>query len=246
MNDELNAACVQFIVHRSSFHLAGVKLSAMQPKRLDDALLARGVRALAKVDEDLARIVRAHGTPPMWEREPGFAALVLTILEQKISLDSARAVFDRLLALAPSLTPGLLLALDDSALRLAGFSRQKALYCKLAARSIVEGHLDLAALESLDDDAARASLVALKGVGPWTAEVYLLRCLRRPDAWPSGDLALQLAAREVKRLAARPTPSELDALAEHWRPWRSVAARILWSHYLNRARRAALDASAEL
>jgi DNA-3-methyladenine glycosylase II len=211
----------------------------MPPKRLDEASLARGVRALSKVDEDLARVVRAHGAPPMWEREPGFPALVLTILEQKISLDSARAVFKRLLALAPSLTPRALLALDDAALRLAGFSRQKALYCKLAARSIVEGRLDLDALESLDDDAARAALVSLKGVGPWTAEVYLLRCLNRPDAWPSGDLALQIAAQEVKRLATRPISSELEALAEAWRPLRAVAARVLWSHYLNRAGRTA-------
>ena len=209
----------------------------MPPKRLDGALLARGVRALAKADEDLARVVRAYGTPPTWEREPGFASLVLTILEQQVSLASARAAFDRLLALAPRLTPESLLALDDATLRAVGFSRQKTLYCKLAARSVVEGHLDLDALESFDDDAARASLVALKGVGPWTAEIYLLRCLARPDAWPSGDLALQIAAREVKRLDARPTHAELDALAEAWRPWRSVAARILWSHYLNRGGR---------
>jgi DNA-3-methyladenine glycosylase II len=211
----------------------------MPPKRLDYAMLARGVRALSKIDEDLARVVRAHGAPPMWEREPGFPALVLTILEQKISLDSARAVFGRLLAVAPRLTPRALLALGDESLRLAGFSRQKALYCKLAARSIVEGHLDLDALESLDDDAARAALVSLKGVGPWTAEVYLLRCLNRPDAWPSGDLALQIAAQEVKSLKTRPTSVELDALAETWRPLRAVAARILWSHYLNRAGRTA-------
>ena len=201
--------------------------------------MARGVGALAKVDEDLARVVRECGTPLMWEREPGFPALVLTILEQQVSLASARAAFDRLLALAPRLTPRAFLALDDAALRGAGFSRQKALYCKLAARSIDEGHLDLDALEGLDDDAARASLVALKGVGPWTAEIYLLRCLLRPDAWPSGDLALQLAAREVKHLDARPTPAELDALAEPWRPLRAVAARILWNHYLRRAGRVA-------
>jgi DNA-3-methyladenine glycosylase II len=211
----------------------------MPPNRLDGAALARGVRALSKVDEDLSRVVSAHGTPPMWGREPGFPALVLTILEQKISLDSARAVFDRLLALAPRLTPESVLALDDSALRLAGFSRQKLLYCKLAARSIVEGHLDLDALERAEDDAARAALVSLKGVGPWTAEVYLLRCLGRPDAWPSGDLALQIAAQQVKRLGSRPTPPQLDALAESWRPWRAVAARILWSHYLNRSGRTA-------
>lgn len=209
----------------------------MPPKRLDGASLARGARALAKSDEDLARVVRECGTPLMWEREPGFPALVLTILEQQVSLASARVAFERLLALAPALTPRAFLALDDASLRAAGFSRQKALYCRLAARSIDEGHLDLDALESLEDDAARAALVALKGVGPWTAEVYLLRCLQRPDAWPSGDLALQIAAREVKRLEARPTPAELDTLAEKWRPLRAVAARILWSHYLNRAGR---------
>ena len=128
----------------------------MPPKRLDGALFARGVRALSKVDEDLARVVRAYGTPPMWEREPGFPALVLTILEQQVSLASARAAFDRLLALAPRLAPRDLLALDDATLRRVGFSRQKTLYCKLAARSIIEGHLNLDALERLDDDAARA------------------------------------------------------------------------------------------
>src|SRR5215212_7134678 len=121
----------------------------MPPKRLDGASLARGVRALAKVDRDLARVVRVCGAPPMWEREPGFPALVLTILEQKISLDSARAVFERLLALV--------LALDDTALTGVGFSRRKALYCELAARAIVEGHLNLDALELLDDDGVRSA-----------------------------------------------------------------------------------------
>lgn len=209
----------------------------MPPKSLDEASLARGARALARVDEDLARVVRVSGMPLMWEREPGFPALVLTILEQQVSLASARVAFERLLALVRGLTPRAFLALDDASLRAAGFSRQKALYCRLAAQSIIEGHLDLDALESLEDDEARAALVALKGVGPWTAEIYLLRCLGRPDAWPSGDLALQIAARQVKHLDARPTPAELDALAEPWRPWRAVAARILWSHYLDRAGR---------
>lgn len=209
----------------------------MPPKRLSEASLARGARALAKSDEDLARVVRECGMPLMWEREPGFPALVLTILEQQVSLASARVAFERLLARAPALTPSAFLALDDATLRAAGFSRQKALYCKLAARSIDEGRLDLDALEGLDDNSARAALVALKGVGPWTAEIYLLRCLLRPDAWPSGDLALQIAAHEVKRLDARPTPAELDAVAEPWRPRRAVAARILWSHYLKRTGR---------
>lgn len=162
---------------------------------------------------------------------------MLTILEQQVSLASALAAFERLRAAAAPLTPESFLALDEAALRAFGFSRQKALYCRLAARAAVEGELDFAALASMDDDAARAALVRLKGVGPWTAEIYLLRALLRPDAWPAGDLALQIAAHEVKRLGARPNAAGLDELAEAWRPWRAVAARLLWLHYLKRRER---------
>jgi DNA-3-methyladenine glycosylase II len=175
----------------------------------------------------------------MWERDEGFATLVITILEQQVSLASAAAAFARLLAAASSpLTPERFLTFDDAELRAFGFSRQKTLYCRLLARAVIEGELDFDALATLDDDAARAALMKLKGVGHWTAEIYLLRALGRPDAWPSGDLALQLAAQEVKRLPARPTPAELDAIAERWRPLRAVAARMLWQHYLERPRSA--------
>jgi DNA-3-methyladenine glycosylase II len=194
--------------------------------------LAQGVRALSKTDADLARVARSYGLPPLWEREEGFATLVLTILEQQVSLASALAAFERLRAAAPQVTPENFLLFDDAQLRAFGFSRQKVLYCRLLARAIVDGELDLAALSSLGDDEARAGLLKLKGVGAWTAEVYLLRALLRPDAWPAGDLALQLAAQQVKRLPARPTAAELDALAKRWRPWRAVAARLLWLHYL--------------
>lgn len=202
------------------------------PKRLTRASLARGSAALAEVDADLAHVARTYGTPPMWEREEGFATLVLIILEQQVSLASALAAFERLRTAASPVTPETFLGFDDAQLRAFGFSRQKALYCRLLARAVVEGELDLTKLASLDDDAVRAELTKLKGVGPWTAEVYLLRALLRPDAWPAGDLALQLAVRELKRLPARPTSIELDALAEAWRPWRAVAARLLWLHYL--------------
>lgn len=211
------------------------------PERLTGESLPGCVAALSKVDPDLARITREYGMPQMWEREEGFATLVITILEQQVSLASAAAAFARLLAAASPLTPESFLALDDARLRGFGFSRQKALYCRLAARAVVEGGLDFAALAASDDDTARAALVKLKGVGPWTAEIYLLRALGRPDAWPSGDLALQLAAREVKRLPARPTPAELDALAEAWRPLRAVAARMLWQHYLGTRRAAVIS-----
>lgn len=190
------------------------------------------MRAVSEVDPDLAGVARAYGVPPLWEREEGFATLVLTILEQQVSLASALAAFERLRAAASPVTPENFLRFDDARLRAFGFSRQKALYCRLLARAIIDGELDLRNLASVGDEEARAELMRLKGVGAWTAEVYLLRALLRPDAWPAGDLALQLAARQVKRLPARPTPAELDALAERWRPWRAVAARLLWLHYL--------------
>jgi len=209
------------------------------PKRLTAAALARAVRALSETDADLARVAGAYGTPPLWEREEGFATLVLTILEQQVSLASALAAFERLRASAGQVTPETFLSFDDARLRAFGFSRQKALYCRLLARAIIDGELDLQNLASLSDDEARAELVKLKGVGAWTTEIYLLRALLRPDAWPAGDLALQLAAQQVKRLPARPTAAELDLLAEPWRPLRAVAARLLWLHYLE-GRRAAV------
>jgi DNA-3-methyladenine glycosylase II len=190
------------------------------------------VRALAERDADLARIAGAYGLPPLWEREEGFPTLVLTILEQQVSLASALAAFERLRAAASIVTPENFLKFDDAQLRAFGFSRQKALYCRLLARAVLDGELDLSPLSSFSDTEARAELVRLKGVGAWTAEVYLLRALLRPDAWPAGDLALQLAAQQVKRLPARPTAAELDALAEPWRPLRAVAARLLWLQYL--------------
>jgi DNA-3-methyladenine glycosylase II len=209
---------------------------ARVPEKLTEDSLARGVSALSKIDPDLARVARERGMPQMWEREPGFATLVLIILEQQVSLASARAAFERLTAAASPLTPESFLALDDAALRSFGFSRQKASYSQLVARAVASGELDFDALALTDDDAARATLKRLKGVGSWTAEIYLLRALGRPDAWPAGDLALQIAAHEVKRLPARPTPAELEELAELWRPWRAVAARMLWQQYLNRPR----------
>jgi DNA-3-methyladenine glycosylase II len=169
----------------------------------------------------------------MWERTPGFPTLVHIILEQQVSLASARAAFDRLLAAASPLTPERFLEFDDATLKTIGFSRQKTAYVRELAHSIAEGYLDLEALGSLDNAAVRSGLTAIKGIGAWTAEIYLLMALLRPDAWPLGDLALAVAAQRVKRLSARPTPEELDALGETWRPWRAVAARVLWHHYLS-------------
>ena len=204
------------------------------PATLTEESLTKGLRYLARRDQDLAQIYERWGVPPMWPRAEGFASLVHTILEQQVSLASALAAFERLTAAAAPLSPERFLEFDDDALRKIGFSRQKAGYVRQLAREIIGGRLDLVALGRMDDERARAELMRLKGIGAWTADIYLLRALMRADVWPAGDLALAVALREVKGLAARPTPLELEAAAEGWRPWRAVAARLLWSHYLNR------------
>jgi DNA-3-methyladenine glycosylase II len=170
----------------------------------------------------------------MWSREPGFPTLIHIILEQQVSLASAKAAFDRLIALASPLTPECFLDLDDVTLRSIGFSRQKAKYSRSLAQALVDGQLDLEALDGMEDADVKSELIRIKGIGPWTADIYLLMALRRPDIWPSHDLALAAAMQEVKGLTSRPNPEELDALAVPWRPWRAVAARVLWHWYLSK------------
>jgi DNA-3-methyladenine glycosylase II len=166
--------------------------------------------------------------------EPGFPTLIHLILQQQVSLASARAAFDRLLAEVSPLTPERFLELKDGQIKSIGFSRQKTEYGRILARALVEGQLDLLTLETMEDGAVRAALVQLKGIGPWTADIYLLMALRRPDIWPNGDLALAIAVQRLKGLATRPTPEELEAIGEEWRPWRAVAARMLWHFYLSK------------
>ena len=208
--------------------------TAQQMALLSEANLPGAVDALAAQDADLARLVSVVGYPPLWAREPGFATLVLMILEQQVSLASARATFVRLETVAGGITPAALLALDDPQLRAAGLSRQKSGYVRGLAAAVEQGDCDLELLTVLDDQSVRARLTALKGIGEWTAELYLLMALRRPDAWPAGDLALARALQQVKRLEQRPTAADQIALAEAWRPWRAVAARLLWQFYLAR------------
>ncbi len=199
---------------------------------LDRRTLSRGVAVLSGIDPDLAAIAARWGPPPLWVREPGFATLVTIILGQQVSLAAARAILGRLQAVS-ALTPRALVDLGEDALRAFGFSRRKAVYCLGLAQRILGGELDLDSLGRLENADVRERLMAVKGVGPWTAEIYLLSALRRPDAWPSGDLALATAVQEVKRLRQRPTIEALDRMALPWRPWRAIAARMLWHHYLS-------------
>jgi DNA-3-methyladenine glycosylase II len=192
------------------------------------------VADLVARDVDLAGIVARHGLPPLWDRPPGFATLLHIVLEQQVSLASAQAAFDRLRAAADPLTPSRFLELTDAQLLAIGFSRQKARYGRALAAAIESGALDLAALETLDDEAVHVVLQSLPGIGPWTSTVYLLMVLLRPDGWPVGDIALAESVGEVKGLGRRPDPAEMAELGEAWRPWRSVAARLFWHDYLAR------------
>jgi DNA-3-methyladenine glycosylase II len=211
---------------------------------LTEATLAAAVEHLASRDAVLASSVRLHGTPPLWAREPGFPTLVHIVLEQQVSLASARAAFDRLRLARDPLTPAGFLELDDRELFEIGFSRQKTRYGRELARTILDGRLDLDALPTLDDDAVDAQLTQVPGIGPWTATIYRLMVLGRPDAWPIHDIALAQAVADLRGLARRPDAAEMATLADGWRPWRAVAARILWHHYLSEraARRAARGA----
>ncbi len=182
----------------------------------------------------MAGIVARHGPPPLWDRTPGFGTLLHVVLEQQVSLASARAAFDRLMAAADPLTPARFLHFGDAELLAIGFSRQKARYGRALAEALEAGVLDLDGLVALDDAAVAQRLEAIPGIGPWTSTIYLLMVLGRPDVWPVGDIALATAVAEVKGLERRPGPAEMAVVGEAWRPWRSVAARLLWHDYLAR------------
>lgn len=201
------------------------------PRSLTERSLRQAVRTLATNDPALAASVERFGPPPLWAREPSFATLVHLILEQQVSLASALAAFDRLRIATGEVTPAAFLRLDDRTLREIGFSRQKTGYARDLAIALTDG-FDLAALDRMTDDDVLRSLIGLRGIGRWTADVYLTMCLLRPDVWPHGDQALATGAVELLGLSERPTFDELEALAERWHPYRAVAARIIWHHYL--------------
>jgi DNA-3-methyladenine glycosylase II len=196
--------------------------------------LRRAARTLGEIDPRLGASVERHGPPPLWSREPSYATLVHLILEQQVSLASAQAAFDRLrTALGGTVEPAPLLRLTDEELRTVGFSRQKAGYARTLASAMLDG-FDLAGLDAMPDEEVRTVLIAMPGIGPWTADIYLTMCLLRPDVWPHGDLALATSARDLLELEDRPTFAELGTISERWHPYRAVAARILWHDYLRR------------
>lgn len=188
---------------------------------------------LGSQDQDLGKIVSLYGPPPLWKREEGFHTLIHIILEQQVSLASAKAAYARLVEALRVLTPENFLKLDDEELKTIGFSRQKTRYGRNLAEAVIQGALDPESLGMLEDAEVRSRLMSLKGIGAWTADIYLLMALGRPDIWPTGDLALAVAVQQLKQMSHRPTTQALADLSEAWRPWRAVAARILWHFYLS-------------
>ena len=201
---------------------------------LTQKTLALAARELAARDRLLANIHATYGDPPLWQRAAGFRTLVHIILEQQVSLSSAKSMLLRLETAIQPFTPERFIELGDMGLRQLGVTRQKSSYLMDLSEAIVGGRLTLSGLSRLTDDQVLQQLTGIKGIGLWTANIYLLMAMRRGDIWPAGDLALAVALQELKRLPARPSPEELEVIAEAWRPHRAVAARMLWQYYLGR------------
>jgi DNA-3-methyladenine glycosylase II len=207
--------------------------------------LDEGIAALAG-DGVFRAILDRAGRPGFRRRRNGFPTLLHIILEQQVSIDAAAAMHRRLTGLCDPLIPENFLGLDDAALRSCGFSRQKADYGRRLATAVAGGQFDFARLAAADDAAALEALVSLKGIGRWSAEIYLIFALGRPDIWPAGDLGLQLAVAECLGLAARPGEAALRDIGDRWQPWRSVAACLFWQSYLAARGRAAPQLAPEL
>jgi DNA-3-methyladenine glycosylase II len=185
-------------------------------------------------DPDLAGIVARFGYPPHFGRDPGFSTLVLIILEQQVSLASARAAYNRLLeAVDGDLRPETFLPLTDEGLKKIGFSRQKTRYGRELATAVFTGQLDMENLAKLSDEEVQTELIKIKGIGVWTANIYLMMCLNRADIWPVGDIALEEGIKQIKGLEKRPKKDDFRAWGEPWRPYRSIAAHLLWHYYLS-------------
>lgn len=189
---------------------------------------------LAKKDADLAAIIRRYGYPPMWTRPATFQSLILFILEQQVSLASAYAAFKKLKEKIGFVTPAKILALTDEELRSCYFSRQKIIYARELAKAVQSKKIRLKKISLLPDEDIRAEMIQLKGIGNWTIDVYLMHALQRTDLFPLGDIALVNSLKEVKKLPKDISKEKMLVIAESWRPYRTIAAMILWHAYIQK------------
>jgi DNA-3-methyladenine glycosylase II len=204
----------------------------MKTECLTESTLADAAEQLARRDKDLASILERFGPPPLWARKPGFSTLVKIILEQQVSLASAASIFARLEKNIVPLRPARMIELGEAHLKSQGLTRQKTSYCLHLAQSLHDKRLNLSRFGRMSDQEVKAVLMEVKGIGSWSADVYLLMALGRADIWPATDLALAVSITKLKGLNTRPNPIQLSEMAEAWRPFRSVAARMLWQFYL--------------
>jgi DNA-3-methyladenine glycosylase II len=187
---------------------------------------------LAQKDTHLKSIITQYGYPPFWSRPATFSSLILFILEQQVSLASAKAAFDKLQQKIGPVTPSKILLLNDEALKACYFSRQKTVYARCLAEAIITKQINLKKLATATDEQVRSALTQVKGIGNWTADVYLMMALQRCDLFPVGDIALINSAREVLQLPKHTTREEVLVIAESWAPYRTIAAFLLWHAYL--------------
>lgn len=199
--------------------------------------VSAGLVDLALLDVRLFNVIDKAGPVPLRLQDPGYRGLAGIIVSQMVSRASADAIWRKLEALAGQITPHHILGLSDADTRAAGLSRAKADTLRRVAEAVDRGDVDLDAICHMDAMAAIRALTAMKGVGRWTAEVYLLFCAGHPDIFPSGDVALQNAVAHALGLAVRPSAAELDQIAEMWSPWRGVSARLFWAYYARQMRR---------
>jgi DNA-3-methyladenine glycosylase II len=198
----------------------------MTPEFIRDAL-----DDIAARDADLAAALQEYGYPAPRIREPGFGSLINIIIGQQVSIHAAAAIRGRLEAALDPLTPETFLDAEDETLRAVGFSKRKIEYGKGLAAAILDGTLETERLASLDDDEVTKTLTGIRGLGRWSADIYMLFALGRADAWPIDDLAIQVAVQKLKRMRKRPDRKRMEAVAKRWRPYRGVAALFLWHYY---------------
>ncbi len=205
----------------------------MNVEKLNKKNLAAICRKLAAEDSDLKYIFQTYGTPPLWKREASFTTLIHIILEQQVSLASALSAFNRLKERLGEITPENVLKLSDAEMKACYFSRQKTVYARELANAVLDGKLNLKNLEKLSDHDAKHELKKIKGIGDWTSDIYLLMAMLRADVMPKGDLALHVAYKKLKHLDHAPNSDEFQTIAKRWKPFRAVAARLLWHFYLS-------------
>lgn len=201
-------------------------------QKLNNKTLALGIKHLKKVDSDFKEILRDRNDQiNSFKKTGGFEGLISLIVEQQLSVASAKAIFSRVKLVCGDFEASSFLKIKEEELKATGLSRQKVTYCRNVAEAVINKTLDFKKLEKMSDQEVVEMLVKIKGIGEWTAQCYLMACMKRLDAWPSSDLGLIVAIQKIKKINERPKSLTIEKMAEPWKPYRSIAALLLWSTY---------------